>query len=107
MPLKPASRSAIIAAARRSGVLRRIEAERNERLAKSAGARSKEKAPCCEDCYFRKNLLCALDLGPCATFRPDRPEGLVPPRQPVLLMRPPRWADRVGAAQPAAKLGGV
>jgi hypothetical protein len=74
-------------------------------LAKSAGARG--KAPRCEDCYFRKNLLCSLDLdSPCATFRPDRPEGLVPPRQPVLLMRPPRWADRLGAAQPAAKLGG-
>jgi hypothetical protein len=51
------------------------------------------KAPSCEDCYFRRNLLCALELDePCATFRPDRPEGLVPPRQPVLLMRAPRWA---------------
>lgn len=60
------------------------------------------KAPSCEDCYFRKNLLCALELdGPCATFRPDRPEGLVPPRQPVLLMRTPRWAGRV---QPATGL---
>lgn len=49
--------------------------------------------PRCEDCYFRRNMLCALDLDePCATFRPDRPEGLVPPRQPVLLMRAPRWA---------------
>jgi hypothetical protein len=38
-------------------------------------------------------MLCALELDePCATFRPDRPEGLVPPRQPVLLMRAPRWA---------------
>jgi hypothetical protein len=25
----------------------------------------------CEDCYFRRNLLCALELDePCATFRP-------------------------------------
>jgi hypothetical protein len=54
----------------------------------------KPKAPSCEDCYFHKNLLCALELGePCATFRADRPEGLVPPRQPVLLMRAPRWAS--------------
>jgi hypothetical protein len=54
------------------------------------------KAPSCDDCYFRKNLLCALDLdAPCATFRADRPEGLVPPRQPVLLMRAPRWASRL------------
>lgn len=53
----------------------------------------KQKPPSCEDCFFHKNLLCALELSePCTTFRPDRPEGLVPPRQPVLLMRPPRWA---------------
>jgi len=55
----------------------------------------KPKPPTCEDCYFRKNLLCALELNEaCATFRPNRPEGLVPPRQPVLLMRAPRWASR-------------
>lgn len=36
----------------------------------------------CEDCYFRCNLLCALRLTePCATFRPDGPDGLRPPRQ--------------------------
>jgi hypothetical protein len=70
-------------------------------LAKTSG-RARAKAPSCEDCYFRKNLLCALELDqPCATFRPDRPEGLVPPQQPVLLMRPARWADRT---QPAVKL---
>ncbi len=40
-------------------------------------------------------MLCALDLEePCGTFRESRPEGLVPPRQPMLLLRPPRWADR-------------
>jgi hypothetical protein len=72
-------------------------------LAKTSG-RARAKAPSCEDCYFHKNLLCALELDqPCATFRPDRPEGLVPPRQPVLLMRTPRWADR---GQPAVKLAG-
>jgi hypothetical protein len=55
----------------------------------------KKPPPSCEDCYFRRNLLCALDEDePCATFRPDRPEGLVPPKQPVLLMRPPRWASQ-------------
>jgi ribosomal protein L34E len=55
----------------------------------------KPKPPTCEDCYFRKNLLCALELNEaCTTFRPNRPEGLVPPRQPVLLMRAPRWASR-------------
>lgn len=59
----------------------------------------KKKQPSCEDCYFRRNLLCALELDePCATFRANRPEGLVPPRQPVLLMRPPRWASGSSAA---------
>ena len=36
----------------------------------------------CDDCFFRTNGLCALALDqPCATFRPDSPEGLRPPRQ--------------------------
>jgi hypothetical protein len=42
----------------------------------------------CEDCFFRRRSLCALGLdSPCPTFRPDTPDGLVPPRQPALLMR--------------------
>jgi hypothetical protein len=36
----------------------------------------------CDDCYFSRNGLCSLSSeGPCPTFRPDRPEGLRPPRQ--------------------------
>jgi hypothetical protein len=36
----------------------------------------------CEQCFFRCNLLCSLDLAaPCTTFRPDSPEGLKPPQQ--------------------------
>lgn len=36
----------------------------------------------CEDCFFRRNMLCALVLDePCATYRPDTPEGLRPPQQ--------------------------
>jgi hypothetical protein len=36
----------------------------------------------CDDCFFRNHLLCALtEKEPCATFRPDGPEGLRPPRQ--------------------------
>ena len=58
------------------------------------GNKGVSKPATCEDCYFRRNLLCALELDePCTTFRPHRPEGLVPPRQPVLLMRAPRWAN--------------
>ena len=50
-------------------------------------ARRKRK-PGCESCFFGCRGLCALDLGgPCATFRPDTPDGLLPPRQPALLIR--------------------
>ena len=42
----------------------------------------------CEDCFFHRRMLCALDLDePCSTFRPDSEQGLVPPRQPALLVR--------------------
>jgi hypothetical protein len=44
--------------------------------------------PTCADCFFHCNQLCALDLeAPCSTFRPAAPGGLVPPRQPALLLR--------------------
>jgi len=47
-------------------------------------ARSK---PSCESCYFGIRMLCALELGgPCSTYRPDSPHGLVPPSQPMLLI---------------------
>ena len=36
----------------------------------------------CEDCFFRRELLCALELdAACSTFRPYTPAGLQPPRQ--------------------------
>jgi hypothetical protein len=47
-----------------------------------AKVRAAAKKVSCEDCYFKCNLLCALDLDePCTTFRPDHPDGLRPPRQ--------------------------
>jgi hypothetical protein len=47
-----------------------------------AKGRAAAKKVSCDECYFRCNLLCALDLDePCATFRPDHPDGLRPPRQ--------------------------
>jgi hypothetical protein len=55
-----------------------------------AKGHSRESAPkpSCEQCFFRKRNLCALGLDePCPTFRPDTPRGLVPPRQPSLLLR--------------------
>ena len=57
----------------------------------------------CDDCYFRKNLLCALDLkAPCATFRPDSPEGLQPPRQMRFVFRQER-RTRAAWAFPSAQ----
>ena len=45
----------------------------------------------CEDCFFHKNLLCAVsESGPCATFRPARPEGLRPPSQMRFVFRQDR-----------------
>ena len=42
----------------------------------------------CDDCYFRREALCALADGPCPTFRPcaedQAPEG----SQPRLIMAP-------------------
>ena len=53
-----------------------------------ADGRARTAAVSCEDCFFRRRSLCALGLdSPCPTFRPDTPDGLVPPRQPALLMR--------------------
>jgi hypothetical protein len=50
--------------------------------------RRRKNGRSCEDCFFHRNLLCALDLDePCSTFRPHSATGLVPPRQPSLLVR--------------------
>ena len=45
----------------------------------------------CEGCFFGANLLCAVSRGvPCATYRPNRPEGLRPPSQMRLVFRQER-----------------
>jgi hypothetical protein len=56
---------------------------RREEVVPSMGkVRPAAKKVSCDDCYFRCNLLCALSVDePCATFRPDHPDGLRPPRQ--------------------------
>jgi hypothetical protein len=49
--------------------------------------RSARPKPSCDSCYFGLRMLCALELGgPCSTFRPDSPHGLIPPSQPMLLI---------------------
>jgi len=56
----------------------------------------------CEECYFRVNLLCALDLTePCATFRPNEAQ-LKPPQQLRFVFRQERRA-RAAWAFPSAQ----
>ena len=49
-------------------------------------ALTKRRIITCDDCYFRRELLCALRLdAPCPTFRPASIDGLVPPPQAPLV----------------------
>jgi hypothetical protein len=53
--------------------------------------RGKARKVTCDDCFFGRNGLCALQLDqPCATFRPDTPEGLRPPSQLRFVFRQER-----------------
>jgi hypothetical protein len=56
-------------------------------------ARTSKRAPqkvTCEQCYFRVNLLCALELAePCTTFRPSEAR-LQPPQQLRFVFRQER-----------------
>jgi hypothetical protein len=56
-----------------------------------ANGRPREPKASCENCFFRQNLLCAIsDAKPCATYRPNHPEGLRPPRQMRFVFRQER-----------------
>jgi hypothetical protein len=45
----------------------------------------------CEECFFRRNGLCALaEDEACPTFRPDSPRGLTPPAQMRFVFRQER-----------------
>ena len=51
--------------------------------------------PTCDDCYFRRELLCALCVpAPCPTFRPAVRGRLLPPLQPRLVAREPLPRER-------------
>jgi hypothetical protein len=69
---------------------------------------SQKRAPAarkvsCEDCFFRRNLLCALALEEaCTTFRPDGPDGLCPPSQLRFVFRQER-RTRAAWAFPSAQ----
>jgi hypothetical protein len=63
-------------------------------------ATKKTKCLKCEDCYFRQNMLCALNLdAPCPTYRPAE-RGLAPERQLAFVFRTER--TRSAYAFPAA-----
>ena len=64
---------------------------------------AKGRTVTCEDCYFGRNLLCALALEEaCATFRPNTPEGLRPPRQMAFVFHEER-RRRAAWAFPSAQ----
>jgi hypothetical protein len=64
---------------------------------------AKTKKPVtCDDCYFKQNLLCALDEGrPCSTFRPAE-RGLAPERQLAFVFRTERTTAAYAFPQPPA-----
>jgi hypothetical protein len=62
----------------------------------------KTKKPACDDCFFRQNMLCALNLpGPCTTFR-SAERGLVPERQLAFVFRNERTTAAYAFRQPTA-----
>jgi hypothetical protein len=72
-----------------------MEGEGADRMAMG---RERVKKASCEGCFFRANLLCALALDePCATYRPNRPEGLRPPQQLRFVFRQERRTQAVWA----------
>lgn len=74
-----------------------LQAQQSRRSAKRAVPKVS-----CENCFFRVNLLCALDVEePCATFRPSEAE-LRPPQQLRLVFRQERRA-RAAWAFPSAQ----
>jgi hypothetical protein len=63
----------------------------------------RSKQVTCEECFFACRGLCALELDePCATFRPDHPEGLRPPTQLRFVFRQER-RRQIGWAFPSAE----
>lgn len=63
-----------------------------------ASGRSAGAKVSCEACFFHQNMLCAVSqTGACATFRPNRPEGLRPPTQLRFTFRQERRRQLVWA----------
>ena len=61
----------------------------------------------CDDCFFKRNGLCALEMAEaCPTYRPDHPDGLRPPQQMRFVFRQERrrqsaWAFPTAQEQAA------
>lgn len=76
-----------------------MQAQRNQ-----GGRAPKRTAPkvSCEQCFFRVNLLCALEVSePCSTFRPNEAQ-LGPPQQLRFVFRQER-RTRAAWAFPSAQ----
>jgi hypothetical protein len=72
----------------------RKERERSEMAARKATEVS------CEACFFKRNMLCALELSrPCPTFRPAE-RGLAPERQLAFVFRTERTRAVYAFPQP-------
>ena len=96
--LQPPASSALLALV--------LWSSRGEEVGELAARNVKAKVSC-DDCFFGRNGLCALALEePCATFRPDHPEGLRPPSQLRFVFRQERrrqaaWAFPTAQEQAA------
>ena len=74
-----------------------------EELAEPMPATPKSKCLSCEQCYFRKNMLCALNLdAPCPTFRPAE-RGLRPERQLTFVFRTERTRSAYAFPEASAR----
>ena len=63
----------------------------------------KKQCLSCDECYFRKNMLCALNLdSPCPTFR-SAERGLAPERQLSFVFRTERTRSAYAFPQAAAR----
>jgi hypothetical protein len=63
-------------------------------------AKQRQERVSCEECFFRQNMLCALDLDkPCTTFRPAE-RGLAPERQLAFVFRTERVTAAYAFPQP-------
>ena len=64
---------------------------------------SKKKCIRCEDCFFKQNMLCALNLdAPCPTYRPAE-RGLRPEKQLAFVFRMDRTQAAYAFPQPQGR----